>query len=234
MESTRLRPVTTNPDGRLDRAALLRLAADNGPPIEGAAGALFPPRVTATGTMRRLLDEALRQFAARGFHAVSVRDLAGAVGIHPSTVYAHVKSKEDILAELIKHGHDEHLERLTLALEKVGEDPGDRLSALIGAHVRLHAEYPLLARVCNRELESLSGESRRQAYAMRVRAEEFFLDVVMRGQRAGLFRECEPLLAVTALGSIGIRVAEWWRPEFGVSVDELVATYTDFARGMLA
>ncbi|GIG68437.1 TetR/AcrR family transcriptional regulator [Phytomonospora endophytica] len=215
-------------------AALLRLAADQGPPIDGAAGELFPPRVTATGTMRRLLAEALRQFAARGFHAVSVRDLAGAVGIHPSTVYAHVKSKEDLLAELIRHGHDEHLERLTLALEAVGEDPLDRLSALVGAHVRLHAEYPLLARVCSRELEALTGDRRRQAYAMRVRAEEFFLDVVVRGQRAGLFRDCEPLLAVTALGSMGIRVAEWWRPEFGVGVDQLVDTYTAFARRMLA
>ncbi|MEV0646239.1 TetR/AcrR family transcriptional regulator [Phytomonospora sp. NPDC050363] len=226
--------MTTKPDGRPDRADLLRLAADHGPPIEGAAGDVLPPRVTATGTMRRLLEEALRQIAARGFHAVSVRDLAGSVGIHPSTVYAHVKSKEDILAELIRHGHDEHLERLTTALAEVGEDPAGRLTALVGAHVRLHAEYPLLARVCSRELEALTGDTRRQAYAMRVRAEELFLDVVVRGQRAGVFRECEPLLAVTALGSIGIRVAEWWRPEFGVDVDELVETYTGFARGMLA
>ena len=47
-------------------------------------------------TRERILWEALGLFAQKGFEAVSVRELAGAVGIRESSLYNHFKSKQDI------------------------------------------------------------------------------------------------------------------------------------------
>jgi AcrR family transcriptional regulator len=227
--------VAGNGRGRSDQARrrALQVNADHGPATTGAASALLPPRATSTGTLRRLHEAALLQFAARGYHAVSIRDLAGAVGIHPSTVYSHVKSKEDILSELIRLGHEEQAERLTRAVAGAADDPVEQIRAMMAALVRVHADYPLLMRVANRELEALSTEAREAAYASRLRAERAAVAIIERGQEQGVFGDFEPLLGMTALGSMGIRVAEWWRPELGVGVDELAETYAEFARKLL-
>ena len=151
-----------------------------GPSTDGGPAGLLPPRATATGTLRRILEEALRQFAARGYHAVSVRDLAAGVGIHPSSIYSHVPAKADLLAELLRIGHAEHRDRLRAALLDSGSDPADQVAALTRAHVRMHAEYALLARVSNRELGALEPAARDEIAAIRVDSERLFLDVVSR------------------------------------------------------
>ena len=50
-----------------------------------------------------------------------------------------------------------------------------------------------------------------------------------RGQRLGEFGGADPVLAVAAIGAMGIRVADWWNPALGLSVDELAETYAGFA-----
>lgn len=48
------------------------------------------------GTKERILTEALGQFAKNGYEAVSVRDIAKALGITQSALYKHYGSKRDI------------------------------------------------------------------------------------------------------------------------------------------
>ena len=58
-------------------------------------------------TKRQILDAAIEQFSKRGFTAVSIRDISGAVGIKESSVYNHFSSKQDILdAILLSYGED--------------------------------------------------------------------------------------------------------------------------------
>ncbi|MHB8508090.1 MAG: helix-turn-helix domain-containing protein [Candidatus Dormibacteria bacterium] len=67
---------------------------------------LLPARADADGTHRRLLEAALVLFGDRGFHGVSVREIAEATGIRPSSMYAHLASKEQLLLELMLIGHE--------------------------------------------------------------------------------------------------------------------------------
>src|SRR5579862_9581211 len=97
------------------------------PATELPYGDLLPARAQASGTLRRLHETALLLFAERGFHAVSVRDLTGALGLQPSSLYAHVTSKHDLLRDLVRLGHEEHRDQLRLALLDVGSDPGEQL-----------------------------------------------------------------------------------------------------------
>lgn len=196
-------------------------------------GPVLPPRAEARGTRRRLLETALLLFADRGFHAVSVRDLTSALGLQPSSLYAHLSSKQHLLGELLRLGHEEHRDALRLSLLEAGAAPSDQLAQLTRAHVRVHATYPLLTRLCSRELSSLREEDKVEVLAIRMDANRFFLDVVERGQRLGEFGAADPMLVVAAIGGMGIRVAEWWRPDLGVSVDEVCDTYAGFAQKLV-
>ena len=194
-----------------------------------AAPELLPPRARADGTLRRLLETALELFAARGYHGVSMRELASAAGVGLSSVYGHVASKEDLLLELVLLAHDEHRDGLRLALLETDGEPGQQLRAVVEAHVRLHATYPLLTIVANNELHALPEGARRSVLAVRGDAERTITSIVERGQRQGVFSCDDAWLATAAIGGMGIRVASWYRAGEGYSVDAVCRQYALFA-----
>ncbi len=53
-------------------------------------------------TKERILAESLKLFAAKGYRAATVRDIAGAIGIKQSALYNHFKNKDEILESLIE------------------------------------------------------------------------------------------------------------------------------------
>jgi AcrR family transcriptional regulator len=193
----------------------------------------LPPRATADGTLRRLQEAALEGFGERGYHGVSIRELAEAAGITVSSVYAHVKAKEDLLTELALVGHLEHNEQLRTALLGAPPEPRRQIDALVHAHVRFHATYPLLARVANRELHALSADNGARVLAVRHASEGLFLDVIQRGIAQGVFTVPDGWLAVAAIGALGLRVAEWYTPESGYTPEQIADAYALFAVRLL-
>src|SRR3954452_22892302 len=62
-------------------------------------------RVPHVPTRRNeLTRQAARLFAEQGYHGTSMEDLATAMGVQKGTLYAHVKSKEDLLNEIARDG----------------------------------------------------------------------------------------------------------------------------------
>jgi AcrR family transcriptional regulator len=204
------------------------------PPKAIAKGALLPPRATSDGTLRRLQEAALVGFAERGYHGLSTRDLANAVGLRASSVYAHVSAKEELLFELVLLGHQEHNERLRRGLLASGPDPRAQMEALVKAHVVMHATYPLLARVSNKELHALSPANAERVMAVRLDSERMFLDVVNRGVESGVFTCGDAWLAVAAIAAMGLRLAEWFEPGGSRTVDGVADQYAEFALKLLS
>src|SRR4030088_2952165 len=83
-----------------------------------------------------ILTKAAAMFQDKGFAASSMRDLAETVGIEAASLYNHIKSKSEILQEIIFHAATEcnvHLDQVDLeskaALNKV--------ESIIRFHVRM-------------------------------------------------------------------------------------------------
>lgn len=207
---------------------------DNRPPSAQARGPLLPPRATADGTLRRLQEAALIGFGERGYHGVSMRDLAEAAGVTVSSVYAHVAAKEDLLFDLARMGHEEHNERMRRALMASAPEPREQMSNLVRSHAIFHATYPLLAVVSNKELHALSPENLQPVLAIRHDSERMFLDTVNRGMEADVFHCPDPWLAVAAIGGMGIRIAEWFDADGPFPVERVAERYAEFALKILA
>jgi AcrR family transcriptional regulator len=193
---------------------------------------LLPPRASVDGTHRLLLEVALVRFGARGFHGVSVREIAQAAGIRASSMYAHLSSKEQLLFELMLLGHEEHQASIRDALLGAGAEPVDQVRAAVGAHVAFHARYALLGRVCNREMAALSPASRDRVLTVRHQSEQLCMDVIDRGVRIGVFHVADPMLAAAFILAPGLRLAEW---EAGLSYDVgvIARAYGDLALRVL-
>lgn len=186
----------------------------------------LPPGVLLDGTRGRILREALRLFAERGFHGASIRDLATASGIRSATLYAHFPTKEHVLAELIRVGHESHHARL---LRAGGTDPVSRLRAFVREHVLAHAEYPLLAVVANNELHALSAEMAAPTLLIRADGRQLLIDLLNEGRSEGVFDLGDPFLAVTAISGMGMRVANWYSSALPYTPEEIADTYAEYA-----
>ena len=57
-------------------------------------------------TREIIMQEALELFAIKGYAAVSMRDIARAVGIRPSSIYHHFKGKQELFDALIQKAND--------------------------------------------------------------------------------------------------------------------------------
>ncbi len=197
-------------------------------PLEAGAE-LLPPSATSDGTLRRLQEVALECFGERGYHGVSIRDLAKAAGIQPSSIYAHVRSKEELLFGISMLGHTTQRDTADAAVLAAGPEPADQLRAYVRAHVHMHATYRMLARVCNRELAALSPEHEQEVRGVRESSVRLLQGILSRGERVGAFTIADSFLVAAAIGAMGIRVAEWWEPGGEHTADEVADVYAELA-----
>jgi AcrR family transcriptional regulator len=187
----------------------------------------LPDDTGPAGPRRRILEAALGLFAEKGFAGASIRDIATAAGVRSATLYAHYNAKEQILADLVLIGHQDHHQRLRAAVQN--DDPAAALAALVEAHVRWHAEHPRLAIVANAELHALSAELGAASLALRDASTELLVGAIRQGTERGVFAPADVWMAAAAIGGMGIRVANWFAPDGDYSVDEVAASYSNFA-----
>ena len=195
----------------------------------GEVVGLLPPGVDLPPAKRRLYEVALELFGREGFHAVSIRDIAAALGLNSSTLYFHVSSKQDLLFELAVMGHRSHLESLRAALSDAGDDPRDQLRAVVAAHVRGHLEFPSMARLTNRELRALDPEQYASVVAIRTESEQITISIIERGVQRGVFTSVDPLLDAKAIGAMGVRLPEWWTDDGSRTREQVIEHYVRIA-----
>ena len=95
---------------------------------------------------------AVEVMAAHGYHGASVRDIASAAGTSAAVLYHHFASKQGLLVTICDRGLDVLVHATEEALDHAGDDPADRLGAVVEAHVRVHMESQRESLIGNSEL----------------------------------------------------------------------------------
>jgi len=157
-------------------------------------------------------------FAMHGFHGTSMRDLARALEIAPSALYASFPSKDHVLAELVRVGHEAHLAMFR---------------AVVHANAVMHATYPHIAVVVNDEMHALPAELAGPGLALRRQGIALLMDIIERGIARKCFAARQPIVTVGAIGAMALRIPYWFGPAIGITVDELAATQAELALQML-
>jgi len=168
----------------------------------------------------RLAAEAARQFAQRGYHGTSINDLAVALGIHKSSLYAHISSKTDLLADISLTG----AAAFHAALDALPDEaaPGDRLGLALRAHLSVVESQLDVATVWLQEWRYLSGEPRRAFLSERHRYERRIREIFEAAAQAGDLRPDLDLdEAILVFFSVANWAYTWLAPD--TDVDKLSA-----------
>ena len=174
-------------------------------------------------TGRRLLEAATAAFAAKGFHGTTTRDIATGAGVTPGAVYVHHRSKEELLFQISRHGHEATLDLLVSTLEQAPDDPVEQLRALMFEFARWEAVHHTTARIVNYELQALSPEHLDEVVALRRDLRALVRDLVERGRAAGVFHVDDPGLTVVLLISLCIDITRWFSDDGEWSAEEVAA-----------
>ena len=97
-------------------------------------------------------------FAERGYHGTSISDLAVAVGLHKSSLYAHINHKADLLADIALTGAAAF--HAALDALPAGATAGERLELALRAHLAVVESQLDVATVWLQEWRYLTGEAR--------------------------------------------------------------------------
>jgi len=118
-----------------------------------------------TQARQHLLDVARQLFAARGFHAVSLRELAQALGLQAGSLYSHIHSKDALLEELIEEGFERLIDSAQLRLRRA--EPGQALADFLRHHLAFQLENPDWYVLASLESRHLNSEARHELQALK-------------------------------------------------------------------
>jgi AcrR family transcriptional regulator len=187
------------------------------------------------GEVRRgLLTSAVRCFASNGFHATTTRDISEGMGLSPAALYVHFPSKELVLFEIIRVGHQRVLEYIQDPSVLAMTDPTDRLRAIVARYTSWHARHHVAARVSQYELSGLTAEHYGEILELRHQTNEFFRDAVARGVADGSFAPVDVKRFTRAMLSLSIDLVRWYRLEGSDSPEQLGEFYADLALKLVA
>ena len=137
-------------------------------------------------TRDRLTVAAARMFAERGYHGTSINDLAGALGIHKSSLYTHINHKADLLAEISLTGAAAFHAALDALPSQAAA--GERLELALRAHLGVVKSQLDVATVWLQEWRYLTGVPREQFLAERRRYEQRIRSLFAAAVASGALR----------------------------------------------
>ena len=161
-------------------------------------------------TKHTLRREAVRLFAERGYSAVSMRELAEAVGMRQGGIYNHFPSKQALLADLMAT----HMETLLATLEdalSMAQTPENRLAAFVRNHMAFHLDHPDDVFLAYMEIRSLEPENRAAIVELRNTYEKCLRDILKDGLTAGVFQLADVDVHTRMLLAMLTGATTWYR-----------------------
>jgi len=149
-------------------------------------------------------------FAERGYHGTSVNDLAAALGIRKSSLYAHISHKADLLADVALAGAAAFHAALDALPDQAS--PGERLELALRAHLTVVESQLHVATVWLQEWRYLTGEPRDAFLHERHRYEQRIRDLFAAAIRAGELRRDLDLDDATLVFLSVVNWAYTWLP----------------------
>jgi TetR/AcrR family transcriptional regulator, cholesterol catabolism regulator len=182
----------------------------------------------------QIFEAAARIFCEKGFDKASMGDISAAMGLTKAGLYHHIRSKEELLYEIMSYGMD-LFEQKVLNRVMTIDDPLERLRATLKGHVLLVTrDRPKEITVILHESNALKGRYRDRINARKKRYVKFLEKTFRELVRSGAARHIDPSIATFAMLGMINWIYQWYRPGGRLDETALAETLSDlFLEGVL-
>ena len=174
----------------------------------------------------RVRAAALRLFARDGYAAVSMRAIAGEVGVQAGALYNYTPDKQSLLYDLMRG----HMDNLLAEMPKGKGTSLDQLRDFVMFHIQFHADRPDEVFIAYMELRNLSPENFTAIEALRRRYEDHLEAILRDGMAQGVFDVADTKIATLAVIAMLTGVNTWFSAGGRLSLDEVTAQYWNMVR----
>ena len=136
----------------------------------------------------QIIEAAMNLIASRGLKGLNVAGIANRIGLVPSAIYRHFKSKDDVLDMILDFIQEKLLTNIRITCKETSE-PMDRLQRILKRHVETLRENQAIPRVLFTEDVFTGNPKRRNRVYEIINGYLDGLDEIIRdGQRKGQIR----------------------------------------------
>jgi AcrR family transcriptional regulator len=183
-------------------------------------------------TRERIIQAAAELFAEKGFHGTAVGDIGERVNIQRGALYYHIRSKEELLWEVL-HTYTEMVFEGAQRIVETDLDPVDKLRLLVRHQVQIIAAHQSAVAIQQRDADALTGDRAAELQTLRDRVQAVWQRVLDEGYRAGRFRTADHVITNGLLGMVNY-VYLWYRPGLGDTPEAIAEKFsTLLTEGML-
>jgi TetR/AcrR family transcriptional regulator, cholesterol catabolism regulator len=182
--------------------------------------------------IREIVDRAAELFEQRGYHDVSMEEIAAAVGLRKPSLYHYVDSKDQILA-LIHHEFMDLVIGRQVARLAVPMMYSQRLLEVMADILELMETHRGHVRVFFEHYRELPESDRRQVEAERDRYEGMVEEILKGGIAEGEFRPVDVRMTSLAIFGTCNWAYQWYQRGGPLGTREIAYTFWDiFSRGL--
>ncbi|MFI0961264.1 TetR family transcriptional regulator [Streptomyces sp. NPDC021080] len=176
-----------------------------------------------------LIAAARLEFAEQGYVGASIRSIAQRAGVSLSALYHYYSGKQALLYAIVNEGMDAYLALAGKELAAGGDDPAERLAAVVTATVRFRCQYPEKSSVIFSAGRHLEPAAQDQYRGRQAEATQLFQRPIQDGVDQRLFRTPYPDEARRSVIAMCNAIADWYRSGGELTEDDLVERYVALA-----
>ncbi|MBU2552766.1 MAG: TetR/AcrR family transcriptional regulator [Proteobacteria bacterium] len=174
-----------------------------------------------------ILNAAAKCFMEKGYHHANISDIANEVGLLKGSIYYYIKSKEQLLAEIVFSAVDLYTKALSDILTS-NENADQVIKKAVIAHIHpIGIEYDF-AYIFLNEMQNLSIEYRKEVNTQIENYEKLWLEIVEKGKKEGIFKpELESRIVVLSIFGMCNWTSRWYRSTGKYNTKELGEMYAN-------
>ncbi len=157
-----------------------------------------------------IIVAAAKIFAAKGYHAATLDEIAARIGISKPALYYHIKNKQEILKEII--------DRIMEPMEAVAEmgrsqlPPVERMENMIRMLIKFSAERKETAKIALELNKILPKKSHAALIKRQKEVEQVLQDTLNAGVKSGDFNMGDTRMTAFSILAVSNTIYRWYQP----------------------
>jgi len=158
----------------------------------------------------------------KGYHGVSLQQIANKTRLHKSSLFHYFKNKEELILRILEASVDDASGNLKKIVVNNELSPKERLRKAIEEHLTsLLTEHRANATIYLNELRGLSRKNQKEYLTKRKRYQKDFEKIIEGMEREGYFSGLDPKIVTAGILGMLNWTARWYKKTGRLTIKEI-------------